>query len=871
MAVVATSELLAGLRHSIDDLALSPEVLEALLPGGKPHLGEKQLWDYKEKLPTLPEKVDDESRKVYNAELGDLIKDAVAFHNAYGGYIVFGVADKGGSRLKGCEAVLDCGDFNKRLNSYVGDAPIECDFQTFEISAEDGSICKLGVLLVPRRPSGALPVRFLKDGPTKANGGKCFNKETYVRIRDECRPAASVSSDWEFLHSDRSPPGQRLSNFHSTKVPSSLPARDPDLIKFLGRNDPLAKLREWIADPRSPVRLITGIGGLGKTTLAYRFAEEVTDLGAGSVEQVIWLAAKTRTYSALKGEMVPVGRVDFHDLTSLQQEILRILHHEIIPDDEDVENEELEERIIEALNIVPSLIVVDDIDSLEPEIQRRVVASMNSIALRTVGRELASSKILMTSRIDQGLPQTAVLKLSGLEEDVFGDYIGNLTKAFGIPDIDGKILTSLYEASSGSPLFSASIVRLVKLGENLANAIETWKDQDGEEVRAFAFEREIHRLGSSEARLLLAVILLGETSIQDLAAVLDLIPKVVRERISQLQSFHLLATSVQESGDAKIFVPSDLISVTEILKRHLGSQASAVEAACAKAEESNRSNSKTIGLAIRKITGDWKEGRVQEAVISARKLQSQNPKNGDAACIYGAALLKTSPPKAKEADDVLENARRLGCRRPELAAYIIQAKKELQDWPSLYQFTKSRSSTEIHRDTFLDAYVLACRNLISTAIVRGDWRRVAELSLELVERITYKISRQTVAHAFYQQLLSLRLDFAKEYFDAISREYVHPGDQLTVFEAAIRLTEHQIFLVTILKRSLLALSNWWASVEARPVVDEIARGILLRQIRRLERVEKNLRSLDSPPADLIAAVSDTNHDLSFRGAKYGSA
>ncbi|WP_077067060.1 RNA-binding domain-containing protein [Pseudorhizobium marinum] len=868
MAKLSTAAVTSRLRVLVDDLVLTSEVLTLLLPDGKPHDAENQLWDYKENLPALPTDGGDNPRKVFDAQLGDIVKDAVAFHNAYGGYIVFGVTDKGKARVKGVEGDFDCTDFNRRLNAYVGDNPIECDFQKFQIETA-GQTIQIGVLMIPRRAPGKLPVRFIKDGPIKPNGNKCFNRETYVRIRDECRPAANVSSDWAFLHSDRAPPERE--GKRREKLPSTLPARDPDLIEFLGRAEPLSELREWIGDPRSPIRLISGIGGLGKTTLAYRFAEEVSDLGAGAVEQVIWLAAKVRTFSALRGEMVAVGRVDFDDLASLHKAILAAMSYRVDADEDDLAPEDFEESIIEALCIVPALIIIDDIDSLQPEEQRRVVNSMNTIALRTVGRELPSSKILMTSRIDQGLPQTGVLKLEGLEREAFGDFIKNVAHAFGIPPIYGDVIDDLFRSSSGSPLFAASILRLVKLGENIVHALETWKGQDGEDVRAFAFEREIRRLSTAEARLLLAVILLGETSVQDLAAVLDLTTKVVRERIGHLQSYHLLATTVRGSSDTIIFVPSDLVAVREILVRHLGSQALSVEEACARAEERSRSNTKSIGLAIRTIIALWKGGRTGEAVISARRLQSQHPTNGDVACIYGASLLKAQPPQPKEADIAFHNARRYNCSRPELPSYIIQTKKELEDWQGLYILTKSLSSNEAHRDIWLDGFINACSGLIGTAKVRGDWRRVAELSLEVVERISFKLHRQVVTSGYFQTLIGRRFDFARELVDATAREAVAPAGQLAVFEAVIRLAEHDVLLTDLIRRGVHALETWWGAVEDRPVVDEAARGLLSKQLRRLGSLEKQVSKLGKPQPEILTLVSGANHDLAFRGAKYGRA
>src|SRR4051794_3503584 len=96
-----TGPLAAQLRGWIDDLKLDGEVVAALLPSGRPHDYESQLWDYKEKLPALSDKPTEEDRKQHKFEIGDVIKDAAAFHNAYGGYIVFGVFDKGKQRVKG--------------------------------------------------------------------------------------------------------------------------------------------------------------------------------------------------------------------------------------------------------------------------------------------------------------------------------------------------------------------------------------------------------------------------------------------------------------------------------------------------------------------------------------------------------------------------------------------------------------------------------------------------------------------------------------------------------------------------------------------------------------------------------------------------
>lgn len=382
----STQALLDELRTLVDELALTEQVISAILPNGKPHEFESVLWDYKEKLPLLPPQPTEEHQRQYRADIGDIIKDVVAFHNCYGGYIVFGVADRGSERVRGCTTPFACGDFNRRLETYTG-CNVECLFRTMPAS-RDSNAPHVGVLLIPRRPAGVPPVRFIKKGPDKRNGTRCFNDETYIRIRDECRAATATSADWRLLHSDRNP-SEKAGRSKRLSVKVQLPARDLDLVAFVGREAPLAALRTWLTDSRSPVRLITGIGGLGKTTLAYRFAEEVGQTGAGNIEWIIWLTAKQQTFSALRGQFVAASKVDFTSLASLYGAILAALSHEMPAEEEEPTLNQIADRVVEALSSYSCLVIVDDIDSLSPEQQKETVAALNAIALRTVGREIA--------------------------------------------------------------------------------------------------------------------------------------------------------------------------------------------------------------------------------------------------------------------------------------------------------------------------------------------------------------------------------------------------------------------------------------------------------------------------------------------------
>lgn len=58
----------------------------------------------------------------------------------------------------------------------------------------------------------------------------------------------------------------------------------PDTAEFVGRVDELALLRRWILEERCRLVPVLGVGGVGKTSLAAKLAQEV----APSFEHVYW-------------------------------------------------------------------------------------------------------------------------------------------------------------------------------------------------------------------------------------------------------------------------------------------------------------------------------------------------------------------------------------------------------------------------------------------------------------------------------------------------------------------------------------------------------------------------------------------------------
>ncbi len=796
--------------------AMDERVLNEIIPNGMPLDDEDYLWDYKLALPTLPSNPSPEAKTEYAYKMGEIVKDVVSFHNTYGGYLVVGITDDG-LEVCGFEEAFDVNDLCKKV---FGATRATIDLKYRQLKIGHGRSTKVGLLFIPRRTNASDPVQFLKDAPSNTNNkkGYCAN-DIYMRSREECRKA-NTAADYALLF-NREKFGVSSLNSDIKYVENNLPARDPQLLDFVGREEQLDQLWGWFVDRYTAVKLLSGSGGVGKTSLAWTFCDAVSKNSPAGLDKVVWLTAKKRTYAALVGDYVDIAHTSFTDLMSLLKALLGELGvpEQEIP--EDPSREELIEDCIAAVKSWPCLLVVDDIDSLPSEEQYDVFRTVATIFDRVIASGATRARALLTARLNLGAAPGQLIQISGLPLDDFREYVESVANVINAPLIPGPARKSeiqrLHVASNGSPLFAASILRLMALGDPLSTAIAQFKGAEGEEVRRFAFEREISALPDSQLRVLFAAIHLEECTISQILEAVHSNRTSVRDDIGGLRNYHLMAVNAPDGflrDDPIISVPSEIRAMADIIRKKIADPRR-IETNCAKLNRASASTDMEAAKLFNRVLRYWSEEDYSLAVEAAEYAAKRIPRNPDVWCLLGRAYLNGPNIDAKKADAALRKATELGSTRPELEPLRIKAKEILQDWLGIIHLFEKRDRLDAS-----DTLLLARANQIlgDNQASAGSWTNAAPFYLRgaTVIRDTFVNQR---AHGSVEALKSLKADLCFAYFNAVVNSTPLDDDRIEVWDASELIRRYEVHHRETIARAIAAAVAWTNAVLRRRKMD----------------------------------------------------
>lgn len=844
-------------RRTLSDLiaegCVDERVVLELLPSGIPLPDEDLLWDYKESLPTLSANPSQDDKTEYAAKVAEIAKDAVAFHNMYGGYLLIGIRDSDRA-VCGFDGTFDANDLCKKIQGATRES-IDVKFRTIALKG----ILKgrsLGLLYVPRRSRRRDPVQFLKDAPASKSGKRAYQaNDIFMRSGEECR-RATTSADIALLF-NRERLGFAAVSADTIFIENNLPARDPNLIEFVGRDQQLDDLWRWFVDRYTAVKLLSGSGGVGKTSIAWAFSDAVSRTPPAGLEKVVWLTAKKRTYAALMGDYVDIAHTHFSDLSSL---LLAMLGELGVPESEIPEQpsrEDLIEECILALRSWPCLLVVDDIDSLPNEEQYDVFRTVSTIFDRVIAGGVTRARALLTARLNLGAAPGQLMQVSGLPLEDFSEYVLTAAEAVNAPLPGGAArdaeIKRLHEASNGSPLFAAAILRLVARGESLSRAIKQYKGAEGEEVRRFAFERELESLTDSQLRLLFAAVHLKECSVAELVEATHSNRSLVRDDVAALRNYHLMSLDTPSGGFARdeplVSIPSEISAMADIIRKKIADP-KRIETNCAKINRAHGATDKNAARLFQRVVNYWAEDDFSLALEAAEHATRTIPKNPDVWCLLGRAHLKLGNPDASKAESALRRAFELGSQRPELLSLRLEAKVLLGDWVGIVQLLEAKGDSLDANDTF--ALARALQTLGEDQARGGSWAAAESYYLRGATAIR-KAFVDRRARGLVEPLMALKSDLMVAYVNTVARRIRRNDDKIEVWDASAKAWQYDVRHRGVATLGIHAAVDWWMAASKRDRAEPATLSRMQNIVRSLQMLSSELEQRGAgwlPVADL---------------------
>lgn len=608
---------------------------------------EGSLIDYKRDLPKT------------TADFLKTIKHIQAFHNTYGGYLVYGAeeVEKDSIIVPKYQTLEDLDA--KKIRDLCRDNfthPIEIQTQKIPLDFK-GEKREVVIIQIPKR-GATEPVACKKDGASE--GKPIFSRDHYF-IRDgDNTITVSSPPHWKLLY------GNRTNPFTSIESPTgpikllsnNLPDRSFICQNFIGRHEVLEKLFNWLSDDFSCVRVLAGEGGLGKTSIAFEFAYDVAREHLGNAEAVLWFTAKKYQFRALENQYEQISMASFSNSSELFREIASELG--ATPDEiRETPDEKLPKFLKGLTNTIPSFIVIDDLDSLEINEQKRCIEVCQQLAG-------SGSRFLFTTRKNATASSSTAIEIHGLTAEDYAALISSWEKRLGLSAFPDKQVERLRDASQGSPLYTESLLRLIKSGISTADAIAKWKGFLGIEVRNAALKREVVQLSAESKKVLATAAILGECSFAEIKNTTGFSDITLTDCVNELQSLFLIsAPSIADQPRFKVSnTTRDLVvSLGPELIPGFANYSEQIKLQRYK-PKNQKANSQRVGAAINQAMALISAGNPDEALRTVNEVISElGGDHPDLLFMRARALSKLGSSKQVECRKAFKFAHECGQRK----------------------------------------------------------------------------------------------------------------------------------------------------------------------------------------------------------------
>jgi len=414
-------------RCIIDSLEIgeiSSDFEEALLnPSGAEvrRKSETELWDYKEIF------------DINNTfELAKLAKRVIGFHNYKGGVLIFGVRDAD-FRVKGIQNSLipDITDLTNKLHKYIDCRSILFDAR---ITLKSNFTRSIWLLFIKKRID--LPVCTKENGPAKNNKPIFYKGDYFIRIGSQIK-SCKDPIDFQILYTGVS--FTHLKAYTYTIDEPNFRVLAPHTYEFVGREEIIEKVIDYIVNSRYFLFSLDGPGGVGKTAIAIEIVKRLYD--SCQYDFIISLSAKNKVWSS----NTESRQSDFSGLISLLKEVAFVLD---IPTDNRTQ-EEIQTAILEYFSVFKGILLIDNIEEITDEgvfeFIKLVPDPTKAIVTSRVSKDLGAMRFDIP-RMSDG--EAKLLLKKELKHRGYHNYVNELEQIESIVQISNYLPLAIKWAAS---------------------------------------------------------------------------------------------------------------------------------------------------------------------------------------------------------------------------------------------------------------------------------------------------------------------------------------------------------------------------------------------------------------------------------------
>jgi hypothetical protein len=463
----------------------------------------------------------------------DFVKDLLAFGNSTvtePAYIICGVKVQrtGEKEIIGIDKDIMVDDANwvQILRSYSSH-PINFKMEKVTLTDYNRIIAVIEISIDQQRP-----ILCTKDEGEKLRQGTIYfrNGSSNDVAKDLVTLEKIISNSTRML------PNKIISNDPTYNKYSKFPP--PPYYKFFGRDSEIDNIYdELINHHKNYLLSLTGDGGIGKTSIAYKVAEQIKEsIKNGQIEfdDVIWISAKDqRIYFDERREL----HREFHSLEDLFNKILLIFYD--ITFIQSLDFSKKEEHVNQALEGTKFFIVLDNLEVFSSD---ELSDIHNFIKNTPMGH-----KFLLTSRHDLRVQE--FIPIQKFDKGITKLYIVELVNDLGLHDGENHIekqiteyFEDFYELTNGNPLYIKFFISQMARKRSITDIISRRNLEGEKPLKAYCFDSTLNSVTANELLLMysLAVTDNNQLSFHELKYVTSIEHHTLQEVLESLTSQSML-------------------------------------------------------------------------------------------------------------------------------------------------------------------------------------------------------------------------------------------------------------------------------------------------------------------------------------------